>query len=110
VCIGIASVTGKDKVIEGGSEGTEEPKNRCLDAGGIGFREFMEDGSGTGGTVTAMARPTLTTGFNFILPVGAENDGITGTRARLAKHTEVLKLVTLLTFSFVPEGPGRKYF
>jgi hypothetical protein len=108
--IGIASIAGKNQVVEGSSECTEKTKDGSLNAGGVGFREFMEDGGGTRRTITAMSRATFATGFNFVLPVGAENNGIARSGAGRPKHTKVLKLVTLLVFSFVPERPGRKGF
>ena len=43
VGIGIASIACIYHVVEGGSKGTEEPKDRSFNARGVGFGEFMEN-------------------------------------------------------------------
>ena len=70
----------------------------------------MEDWDSARGAVAAMAGATFATWFYFILPMGAENDGIFGARAGRTKHSKVLELVALFAFGGIPERPGGKGF
>jgi hypothetical protein len=108
VCICISSVTGEDEVVEGGSKSTEEAEDGSLNARGVRFGEFMENGSSTGRAITTVTRTAFATSFDLVLPVGSQDNSIKGALTRFSKHTKILKLVTLFSFSLVPEGPGGK--
>ena len=70
----------------------------------------MKNGSGTRGSITAVTRAALAISLDLVLLVGSENNSTTGVGTGLAKHAEILKLITLFAFGFVPEGPSGKGF
>lgn len=86
---GIQSIATKHLIILGSSKSEEEAKDRLFNAGGVGFGYGVKTRSGAEGSIAAIARASLATGFDTVLPVGAKH----GANAKFVDFVLVFELI-----------------
>ena len=70
----------------------------------------MESRGSTSGTITAVARASVTITLEMILPMRTKHNSIWWALAGLTIHSKAFHLVKLINFTFPPFRPSIKLF
>ena len=108
MCVSILGVASEHQLVLGGCQSTLETEDGHLNAGGIGVEDRVKVRDSARRPIAAFSGTTRPIGFDFVIPMGTENNCTRRGAARCTIHTQGPKLINLLVLASLPEWPSVK--